>query len=499
MAKAHIHYNLIANVVGNGWSAVMGLAFIPLYIHFMGVEAYGLVGFYISLQAVFSILDLGLSQTLGREMARLSLSSVGHQQMADTARTLEVIYWAFAVLLGAILAISSYFIANFWLKPDQLSSESVSNSLLIMALVVALRWPLTLYIGGLNGLQRQVFLNVQLAFFATFQGAGAVLVLWLVKPTIEAFFIWQGISSLLQTLSIRFGFWRVMPLRAGRFSLSVLHGVWRFALGMTGISLLAAILTQLDKLVLSKMLSLESFGFYVFASTVASILFRVVSPIFTAYLPRFTQLLAANNVEALKSSYHVASQIMAIALIPVACVLAVHSHEVLMLWTQNSTLATSTYILVAVLTVGNAMNGLVTIPYALQVAYGWTRFALIQNFLAVVLMVPALFIFISRYGELGAAFVWAGVNFLFLLIGVFIMHKKLLVGQWSRWLLESVLYPLAVGGVAVLLLRWLLPVPGETVLSIAFLCVVSIVVFCSVVASLPVGRQLFLHFKARLT
>jgi len=498
MAQPRTHYNLIANFFGSGWSAVMGLAFIPFYINLMGVEAYGLVGVYISLQAIFSILDLGLSQTLGREMSRLSLSSVGHQQMANTARTLEIIYWASAVLLGSMFALSSHFIAKFWLNPVQLSSDSVSNSLLIMALVIALRWPLTLYIGGLNGLQRQVSLNVQLAFFATFQGVGAILVLWLIKPTIEAFFLWQGISSLLQVLSIRLGFWRAMPLKVGHFSLSVLYSIWRFALSMTGISLLAAILTQLDKLVLSKMLSLENFGFYVFASSVASILFRVVSPIFTTYLPRFTQLLTVEDMCSLKNSYHTASQIMAIALVPVACVLSLYAHEVLMLWTQNEQLAEHTYLLVAVLTLGNMLNGLVTVPYALQVAHGWTRFALIQNLLAVVLMVPALFIFVNQYGEVGAAFVWAGLNLLFLLVGVFIMHRKLLSGQWGRWLLEAVICPLFVGSLTVLLFKGLRPAPDKTLLTIVFLSVVSIVVFCSVAASLPVGRQLILRMKTRL-
>ena len=95
MQSRRVRHNLIANIFGNAWSAVMGLAFIPLYIQFMGVEAYGLIGVFISLQAIFAVLDMGLSQTLAREMARLSVFATGRKQMADTARTLEVIYWIF--------------------------------------------------------------------------------------------------------------------------------------------------------------------------------------------------------------------------------------------------------------------------------------------------------------------------------------------------------------------------------------------------------------------
>ncbi len=64
--------NIIANFAGQGWAALMALAFVPLYIKFLGIEAYGLIGFFAMLQGAFQILDFGLSQTMNREMARYS-------------------------------------------------------------------------------------------------------------------------------------------------------------------------------------------------------------------------------------------------------------------------------------------------------------------------------------------------------------------------------------------------------------------------------------------
>ena len=51
--------NISASLVGNGWNALMALVFVPLYIKFMGVEAYGLVGIYASLQILSGLLDMG--------------------------------------------------------------------------------------------------------------------------------------------------------------------------------------------------------------------------------------------------------------------------------------------------------------------------------------------------------------------------------------------------------------------------------------------------------
>ena len=65
--------NIAANFSGSIWQSLMSLAFVPLYIKFMGIESYGLIGIFATLQAMFVLLDMGLSATLNREMARLSV------------------------------------------------------------------------------------------------------------------------------------------------------------------------------------------------------------------------------------------------------------------------------------------------------------------------------------------------------------------------------------------------------------------------------------------
>jgi hypothetical protein len=56
--------------------------------------------------------------------------------------------------------------------------------------------------------------------------------------------------------------WRLLPEGHGAaaFRFDRLRSVHRFAAGMVGIGILATPLTQADKIVLSKVLSLENFG-----------------------------------------------------------------------------------------------------------------------------------------------------------------------------------------------------------------------------------------------
>ena len=144
-----VRLNILANYAGSFWNAVMGVIFIPLYIKFMGIESYTLVGVFASLLALFSVLDMGLSATMTREMARLSALDPTGRDTRGLARTLEVIYWSVALLLGlAVIALAGP-IAEHWVKPDRLQPSVVKQALMITGGVVALRWPAAFYSGGL--------------------------------------------------------------------------------------------------------------------------------------------------------------------------------------------------------------------------------------------------------------------------------------------------------------------------------------------------------------
>lgn len=442
---ASVKSNVIANSAGSALSALIGLAVVPFYIRLMGAEAYGIVGVFVSLQAMLAVFDLGLSQTLSREMARLSVDRGNAGLMADTTRTLEIIYWGIALAGPAVIALFSHFIAYQWLNPETLSRESLLEALWVMAIVIGLRWPAALYMGGLNGLQRQVLLNVLLGITATLQAVGALIVLWFVEPTVRAFFMWQALIAVLQVFALRTVLWHSLKSeRNGRFCKDVLSKLWRFAAGMSGISLLATILTQLDKVLLSKLLSLSEFGYYTFAAAVAAVLYRLIGPIFTAYYPRLTELVSKDDDAGLSEVYHQGCQLMAVAILPVTLTLAFFSLEILELWTRDPGIVAHSYLLVSILVVGNALNGLMHLPYALQLAHGWTRFGFYTNLVAVIVLAPAIYFATKYWGVVGAAFAWVLLNLGYSLVGIQIMHRRLLINEKWRWYWGDVGKPLLV-------------------------------------------------------
>ena len=425
----------------------MGLIFIPLYIKYMGIESWGLIGIFATLQVIFGLLDMGLSGTLNREMARLSVLPNKEGEMRNLVRTLEMLYWTVAILVGLTIALSSPVIVQYWIKAEHLSSQTIEQALVCMGVVTAFQMPGGFYSGGLMGLQKQVLLNVINIGVSTLRGAGAVIVLWLISPTIQAFFIWQIVIAIVNVVLLGYFLWRILPksAQAPVFQKQLLKGVWRFAAGMSGISILAVVLTQLDKIILSKILSLEMFGYYSLASLVAMSLGRFFTPVFFSIYPRFTQLVSVNDQDGLIQLYHKSCQFFAVLILPASIVISLFSYEVLLLWTQSTVTAEKTHLIVSILICGTALNGLMNPPYALQLAFGWTKLSVLTNLVAVIILVPLIIFLTLSYGPIGAAIAWLLLNFGYVIIEIPIMHRKILRKEMWRWYWSDVTVPIMAG------------------------------------------------------
>ncbi len=438
--------NLFANFAGSGMAALLQLAFIPFYIRFLGAEAYGLIGFHVMIQTIVQVLDFGLAPTMNREMARYSVSPQKAREARDFARTLETVYWTIGICAGAAIVAVSPLIATKWVNAGALPIPEIVRALTLMGGLAALQLPLAFYQGGLMGLQRQVLFNgIKIAMSIAGSG-GAVLVLWLFSPTVTAFLGWQLAVAAMQAAALGWSLWHSLPAddHRPRFSPVLLKNVWRFAAGTGGIAFSTILLTQLDKILLSRLLPLKTFGYYALATAVGNGLYVLITPVFNATFPRITAMVAARDERGVRELYHLGSQLMAVLILPVASIVAFFSHDVLALWTGNAEAARNAAPVVSLLIAGTAMNGLMNLPYALQLAHGWTRLALSMNAVFIVAIIPAIFFLTSRYGAVGGASAWAMLNAASIAAGVPLTHRRLLRGEGSRWFLEDVAPPLAI-------------------------------------------------------
>ena len=436
--------NLIANYFGQGWVALMGLIFIPVYIKILGIEAYGLIGLFGVLQAWLTFFDMGITPTLTREMARFTGGAHSPISIRDLLRSIEVIALSTATLIGLGIWLASGWLAENWLRSGDIPPRLVTQAISIMGAVAALRFVEGIYRSAIVGLQQQVLFNLANCVLSTFRALGAFGILTWVSPTIDAFFIWQGLVSVFSLAVLASITYKFIPKcqRSGKFTISILHDISNFAGGMMKITFLSLLLMQIDKLILSKLLTLTQFGYYTLAATIAGVLYMIVGPIGQAWFPKLTELLANKQQNSFIKKYHQASQLVSIFMGASGLMIITFSEEILLLWFNDIELAQRNAMLLRILALGNLLNCLMWIPYQAQLAYGWTILATRINMISVIIIVPAIFWITPVYGAEGAAWVWVSLNCFYIFIGNHFMYQKILIAEKWRWYRQDVLQPI---------------------------------------------------------
>lgn len=485
-SSAGLRVNLVANYVGQGWTAIANIAFIPLYIHYLGVQAYGLIGVFAIILSAASLLDGGLTPTLNRELATFSAGGRSVQYVRDLLRTINMICAAGFVFVTLAGLIAAPILAAHWIGDRSLPPGTVVQSLFLMILMAALRIVEGVQRGALLGLHRHILLNLLSVGTVTLRAGGVVLPLAFVSATPQMFFGWQaGISALSVTafvMAVRGSI--PQSERRPRFDPTIVRTLRHFAGGVLGATALAVILTQADKMLLVKLVPLDQFSAYALATAIASGLYQVVSPVSQSYYPVLTSRMAGEH-DQLAASYHQGSQIVAATVGPPAAILSIFSGPVLTLWTGNPTLAATAAPILSLLALGTACHCAMYMPYMLQLAAGWSGLAMRMNIAAVLLVFPALLLVVPRAGMIGAAAIWLTLNAGALMITIRIMHGRLLPGEIGRWYAQDLLIPFGAALGTAALCRLFYPEAGDPavrLIALASACVLTLVVGLSTVS-----------------
>lgn len=492
--------DVVANLLGQGWAALWNFGLAPVYARLLGIEAYGLVGMFLAVQAVLAVLDLGLTPAMTREMARKSPDPGSAAEVRSLARRFERLSWGIGACVGLAGFVWGPAAFSHWVKGEALSPAQVAVPIRLMALVFVAQWPVSLYAGGLMGLRQQVLLNAINAATATVRGVGSILVLVYVAPTVTAFFAWHVAIAAVHVAVLRVCCWGALPASAGgpRVERKRIAEVVSFAAGMSGIGVVSLLLTQLDKIVLSRLVSLELFGYYALASLFGGSVQVLISPLARALFPNFSRLTSDADEQALGQMYHKGCQLMSVIVLPIALVGMLFSSELLLLWTRDPRVVSQARGAAVLLLGGSALNGLASVPYALQIAHGWTRLALVMGTVQVFLLTPVAYVLALRHGLIGGASAWLLANAMYVLISVPLMHRRLIPGGLRTWAMDDVGGPLLAAGAIAVTGRLFVPM---NLLSawwqVIFMACLAFVALIGAGLAAPLVRaRALLHFRA---
>lgn len=437
--------NIIANVIGKLWSVLSGFLFIPLYIKILGFENYAIISFTLIIASVMAVLDAGLTATLSREFARVDQTIYEKRRVF---KTVETCYFFILIFVSTLIFFFSDLIAYNWLKLNTIDPDKVSLFIKIIGFEAGFQMLFRFYMGGILGFEKQVKANLFQIGWGMLRNGIVVLAIYFI-PSLEMFFTWQLVSTIIFTVIMRTELLRILN---GKYCFGfkptleseVFLKIWRFAGGMLLISLVASLNTQMDKLAISRLLDITNLGYYTLAISIATGIYVLISPISVALLPRFTALYSTSKRREASELFKKVNVLVVIILSSFMANMIFFGNKLIWIWTGNTDLAQKAGAFLPVLSFSFVMVALTSIPFDIAIANGYTKLNNVLGIISLFITLPGYYIATKLYGGIGAAYVFCIVQIVSTFIYLFLINKKFLNINFYDLMIKKILVPLLI-------------------------------------------------------
>ncbi|MFS4426638.1 oligosaccharide flippase family protein [Stutzerimonas stutzeri] len=436
--------NTSLNYLGQAYALLVGIMILPFYLKHLGAEAYGLIGFFAVLQAWLQLLDAGMSPALVRQVAQYRGQgdlSAAPGPAGRLLRSFELLLLPITLATCVAIYLSSGWIAETWLQARELSTGTIMQCISLMGLMVGLRLYATLYKSGLQGVELHGWLNATNVLIATLRYFGGLFLVAYVSQDPLDFFLFQTAVALVETLA--FASKAYVQLASPRLLTGIDWGVVKpvlpFAGGMFFTSLLWIVLTQLDKVLLSKVLLLKEYGYFSLVALITTGIMTLTNPLVQTLLPRMTMLVAEGRIADMERLYLNASRFVCSVLFPLATVIAWHGQALIFAWTGDQAAAQWSERLLFWYVPGSALMAVGAFQFYLQYAYGQLRLHIWYSVISTAISMPIVIYAALVHGAYGAALAWFFLRLATFLIWPPVVHRRFaprLNGVWMGEMLR---------------------------------------------------------------
>lgn len=451
-----LKFNVLANYIGRFYTMLIGIVILPIYLKYLGAEAYGLVGFFTMFISWMMLLDMGFSQVLSRETAILKDKLNGLIELKLTLRSVESMIFFISIFVFILVLLSSEWIASHWLQVKELSFLTVKQSIELMGFMFILKWYVSLYDSLILGFEEQVWLNIYKIVISTIRFVGGLILVIYITNDILYYFLYQAIIAVIEFVTLNRKVYGNLPKNAQFLlpSISSIKKIAPFALGVAYTSGVWIVYTQLDKLLLSHYIALENYGYFTLVVLVSSAIMQFSSPLSQAILPRMTSLLSNGKEREMLRLYHKGTQFISVIIFSVVGMVVSFSYELLYAWTGDIEASLWATPILSWYAMGNAILALAAFQYYLQFAYGDLKYHIKFNTYFPLVALPIVFYAVVNYGAFGAGVAWFAIQMITFLIWPPFIHSKFAKGIHLNWIFKDIFPSLVI----TILYLWLLKI-----------------------------------------
>lgn len=449
--------NVIANLLIKIWVMISTFIFVPIYLGLLNEESYGLITFFTTLQTAMNFLGLGLSKTLRRKFTLPESNEKNIKEKYQLLKSVEFIYSIiFLCIVIITFSMSSYF-ASEWLDFDTLPMDTVINSIRIMGFSIGLQLFANLYVGCLQGQERQVEANIYMFIWSFLKNVGVIFVIVFIKKDIFLFYSWYMLIDLIYFIYLRgVIIHRLKSLADCTWSykdLNNLKTIIDFAAGLMIISIGYVINTQLDKTIISGNFSLTELGAYNSCFTLGMLTCTITSAVGIALFSRFSVLNHEKKEEELQHLFISTNKILSIFIVVFGSFVCVFSKEIMTFWLGNEKIVYIVQNVAPLVVFGSMLLSLQELPYNFFLAKGITKYNVFMSFFMILYVLIVTPILISNLGLFGGGLAWLIESTAITLFYLIFFDKKFLNIKYN-WIINDFIFPLLLSFTLAVLIKF---------------------------------------------
>lgn len=400
--KGQIIKNIGSSWFSLGVNVLVGIFLSPFIIHRLGDTAFGIWVLIFSVTGYYGLFDLGIRSSIVRYVSKFTAT----QDQEELAKLINTSLFSYSCIGAAsmlvTLAISSYVDTLFHVPPGL---QSTTRWLLLMVgSSVALGFPLGIFGGFLEGLQRFYILNwtnvistltrAGLIVLALSHGYGLLTIasITVALPMLAA--ILRGIIAL-----------RLCPVPFDRRYID--RAAFRRMANYGGVTFMIMVAGRLkfktDEIVIGTFLSAAAITYFNIGARIVDYAGQVVTALAQVFVPMSSQSEAKGDINRLRKIFVAGNRLCALVIFPICATLIILGKSVIEVWVGKKYVAASYPVLVIMIvacTLWWSQGASGRVLFGMSKHGTWAVVTLIEGVCNVILSI----ILVRPYGIIGDAF-----------------------------------------------------------------------------------------------
>ena len=434
--------NALFNFAGGALPAIVSLATIPLIVHGLGDEAYGLFALIVAIVGYFSLIDVNV--TAGSTKYVSSYAATTDQRGIDQTVTFGLSAYA---VIGVIGAVCIFFAAPFLVRrvfsvPAHLIDTGELS--LRIAAFGFLFGQLQAYLNSIPQalLRYDVSSRAEMTFGALVPlGTVALLQLGFGLPEIIAF---RVLASAVNCIVLCLLVLRLLPaLRWSRPDRELTRSLMRFT-GYSFLSRVAAVTyAHADKLIIGAVVGVRALAYYTVAATLANRVLGLTFRLSSVLFPSASALDARGETTRLRALYLKATRYVSFVNGSVLVLVAVFADAILHYWIGPEFARNGARILILI-AVGQFVDSLTNIPSLVNDGLGHPQISGSMAFLRACIGLIAIYALVHMYGVEGAAWAHMATSVLMTTVFVAFVHGRTVPCRLGDVVMNSYAAPMGI-------------------------------------------------------